>query len=385
MDIIYLDFAKAFDKVDHGVLLHKVRDLGITGKLGIWLHSFLLDRKQFVRIAGGVSSDSLVTSGVPQGTVLGPLLFLILMCDIDLGIVNSRIVSFADDTQLYTGISTVKDCDSLQSDLNLVYCWAEANNMVFNSQKFKYLSFSPSVSHCSFNLYTSPEMNLIDPIDQIKDLGIIMSSDCSFKQHITELCKRCSGLCGWILRTFSSRDPLPMMTLFKAIILSRLDYGSQLWSPSSVSQTNMVEKLQRAFTKHIAGMNHLSYQERLKALHLYSLQRRRERYIMIYMWKILEKKVPNLMSPIEFSISDRRGRCCKVSNVATGRLGSLAHGSFRWKGIRLFNSLPKSLRNLTSCSPSLFKKKLDLYLLNLIDNPSVPNVSNSLDKLADYQ
>ena len=87
--MIYLDFSKAFDKVDFGILFHKMKDMGITGKLGIWFYHFLVNRTQFVRLPGGSSTDSHVISGVPQGTVLGPLLFLILMSDIDEGIVNS--------------------------------------------------------------------------------------------------------------------------------------------------------------------------------------------------------------------------------------------------------------------------------------------------------
>ena len=136
---IYLDFSKAFDKVDHGVLLHKLRDMGIAGNLGIWFHSFLSNRYHFVRLQGGSSTASPVISGVPQGTV--PLLFLILMSDIDIGVLNTKVVSFANDTRLYSKISYVEDCDSLQSDLNYVYDWAKTNNMVFNSQKYKYLSF----------------------------------------------------------------------------------------------------------------------------------------------------------------------------------------------------------------------------------------------------
>ena len=202
VDMIYLDFSKAFDKVDHGVLLQKLRDMGIAGNLGIWFHSFLSNRYHFVKLLGGSSAASPVISGVPQGTVLGPLLFLILMSDT--GVLNAKVVSFADDTQLYSKISYVEDCDSLQSDLNCVYDWAKTKNMVCNSQKFKYLSFSTNVSiTCDYvNACVSPNLYVIDNVNNLKDLGIIMSSNCSFEQHIIELCKRCTGLCGGILSLY---------------------------------------------------------------------------------------------------------------------------------------------------------------------------------------
>ena len=281
VDMIYLDFSKAFDKVEHGVLLHKLRDMGIAGNLGIWFHSFLSNCYHFVRLPGGSSTASPVISGVPQGTVLGPLLFLILMSDNDIGVLNAKAVRFADDTQLYSKISYVEDCDSLQSDLN---CVTKTNNTVFNSQKFKYLSFSTNVSITIdyVNAYVSPNFIIIDNVNNLKDLGIIMSSNCSFEQHIIEFCKRCTGLCGWILRTFSSRESTVMMTLFKSLVLSRLDYGSQLWSPTKIRQIIMIEKIQKVFTKHIKGFTSFSYQERISNLKIYSLQCRRERYIIIY-------------------------------------------------------------------------------------------------------
>ena len=231
VDMIYLNFSKAFDKVDHGGLLHKLRDMGIAGNLGIWFHSFLSNHYHFVRLQGGSSTASPVISGVPQGTVLGPLLFLILM--IDIGVLNAKVVCFADDTRLYSKISYVED---IQSDLNCVYDWGKTNNMVFNSQKFKYLSFSTNVSITSdyVNAYVCPNLYVIDNVNNLKDLGIIMSSNCSFEQHIIELCKRCTGLYGWILITFNSRESTVMMTLFKSLVLSRLEYGSQLWSPTKI-------------------------------------------------------------------------------------------------------------------------------------------------------
>ena len=191
VDMIYLYFSKAFDKVDHGVHLHKLRDMGIAGNLSILFHSFLSNRYHFVRLPGGSSAASPVISGVPQGTVLGPLLFLILISDIDIGVLNAKVVSFADDTRLYSKISYVEYCDSLQSDLNCVYDWAKTNNMVFNSQKFKYLFFSStnvSITSDYVNAYVSPNLYVIDNVNNLKDLGIIMSSNCSFEQHIIELC-----------------------------------------------------------------------------------------------------------------------------------------------------------------------------------------------------
>ena len=184
--MVYLDFSKAFDKVDHGVLLHKIKMFGITGKLG---------------------------------------------------------VRFADDTILNYGISNVDDCAILQNDLNSIYEWASGNNMFFNAQKFKYICFNPHAS-LSCNVYTSSSLDIIDYSRHVLDLGIYVSSDCSFEFHInnnnnnnncliniTNLNKRTKHLTGWILRTFCSRDKLTMLTLFKALVMSRLDYGSQLWSP----------------------------------------------------------------------------------------------------------------------------------------------------------
>ena len=118
----YLDFSKAFDKVDHGILLHKLRDLAIICRLGLWFFHFLNKRQHYVRIHGGISQPHPVLSGVPKGTVLGPLLFLIMNIDIDKGISpSSKLVSFADDTRVYSCINDIEKCDQLQIHLNSIY------------------------------------------------------------------------------------------------------------------------------------------------------------------------------------------------------------------------------------------------------------------------
>ena len=181
-----------------------------------------------------------------------------------------------------------------------------------------------------------------------------MSSDYTFDLHISNLYRGWSNLAGWILRTFTMRDPHLMLTL-KSLVLSRLDYASQLWSPYLLKHIYLIEKVQRAFTKHISGIRDFSYCKCLETLKLYSLQRRRDRYSIIYVWNFFEALVPNLSDPITCSLSDRRGRTCIVYHAGVGRLGTLKYNSFRWRSIRMFNRLPKCIRMLSSCSVIRFK------------------------------
>ena len=127
-------------------------------------------------------------------------------------------------------------------------------------------------------------------------------------------------------------------------------------------------------------MHDLSYNERLKGLKLYFLQRRREIYCIIYVWKVLERLVPNFFHPIIATLSDRRGRSYTISNVNVSRKGTLAFNSFRWRSIRMFNGLPKYLRNATLCSINSFKTQLDSHLINIPDLSFLPGNSNSLDR-----
>jgi hypothetical protein len=137
VDVVYLDFAKAFDKVDHGVLFRKLRLLGVGGSLLRWIHNFLTDRVQAVAIGNSKSREARVKSGVPQGSVLGPILFLIHIADIDSELTHASTSSFADDTRVLMKITDGLDCERLQDDLSSIYDWALVNNMQFNGIKFE--------------------------------------------------------------------------------------------------------------------------------------------------------------------------------------------------------------------------------------------------------
>ena len=164
----------------------------------------------------------------------------------------------------------------------MLYMIGHHQTTCFNSKKFSYVCFSSNVSAYKSNLCIDPAINIIDSSTHVRDLDVSMSSNCMFDFHISNLYKRCSILAGWILRIFNIRDPQVMLTLYKSLVMSRLEHASQLWAPYSLKHVYLIEKVQRVFTKHISGMGFLSYSKRLEVLILYSLQRRRERYGIIY-------------------------------------------------------------------------------------------------------
>ena len=375
VDVIYIDFAKAFDKVDFMVTLRKLNMLGITGNVGRWMHCFLTKRTQQVLVNGERSTPHEVKSGVPQGSVLGPLLFLILIGDIDQEVAQAFLSSFADDTRIGSEIGSHEDSSALQSDLNAVYRWTEQNNMELNGDKFEFMRYGPRNELHPPMQYTSNTGRTIQGKDCVKDLGVLMSSDGSFKKHVESAVTEAKKLCGWILRTFSTRQTLPMLTLWKSLVQCKLDYCSQLWSPTERGAIQTIEMVQRSFLRKLSGMNQLPYWEQLRQLQLYSQERRRERYMTIYIWRILEGQVPNISSKVTAKWHARRGRECiipSVNRASPPSIQKLQHASLPVRGQQLFNTLPVDIQNITEFSVDAFKRQLDKYLRTVPDEPQIP-------------
>ena len=380
IDVIYLDFAKAFDKVVHKILLHKLYKGGVQNGVLAWLKSFLTGRKQVVAMEEAISSETAVVSGVPQGSVLGPVLFLIHIADIDKDIQHSDVSSFADDTRLMKAIRTIDDHGKLQNDLQTVYQWAKDNHMEFNSTKFEMLRYGDG--GVNPHVYMAPDGSSIERKKQLRDLGVIMCDSATFAEQIQTMVTKARRLVGWILRSFTTRSPALMLTLFKSLVIPLLEYCGQLWNPSTVGLIRQLEGVQRTFTWKIDGMRELNYWQRLAKLKLYSLQRRRERFIILYTWKIIQGLAPNVgadMYAIRWVMNARRGRLClvpPVNNRSLQRIQTLREGSFSVTAPRLFNKLPHTLRNYTGDFTS-FKKALDKFLRTVPDQPSLPHYYQS--------
>ena len=377
VNVIYLDFAKAFDKVDHKILVEKLKSLGICGKVLRWIHSFLTNRLQTVTICGRKSKESPVLSGVPQGSSLGPILFLIHITDIDDNVEYSDVSSFADDTRLIKEVSSTEDYLKLQRDLYGIYEWANTNNMTFNSKKFELLKYGKPVEQ-NVGAYLTPDGNTIKQVESVKDLGIMMQSTGSFDEHIDLMCTKGGQQAGWVLRAFRCREMKPMITLFKSLVLPHVELCSQIWSPVKLGLIRKLEKVQRVYTSKIQEVADFNYWDRLHILGLYSLERRRDRYMILYVFKIITGIVPNFLTE-RFRISvvnnPRRGRLCIIPALNTQSARSIQtriDSSFFVRGPMLFNCLPLYLRNHCGGIDSL-KRKLDKLLALIPDKPFVLN------------
>lgn len=223
-DSIYLDFAKAFDKVDHTLLLEKLHAYGIRGKLHAWFVSYLRNRNQTVVVNGKKSFPAPVISGVPQGTVLGPILFILYLNDMRTCVKHSIISSFADDTRIQKGIDHVEDKNLLQSDLNECIGWSEKNNMQMHVGKFELLMHSTGTSKLmqelpyssQFNEYTTSDGTSIYPSPKVRDLGIDIVPDLQWSPHINTICDNARRLIAWSLSVFEDRSPDTMLQLYKS-------------------------------------------------------------------------------------------------------------------------------------------------------------------------
>jgi len=248
VDVIYIDFSKAFDKVDHTILMNKLKAVGLCSKLLTWIESFLTNRKQMVVVNGATSEVAETISGVPQGSVLGPLLFIIMIGDIDEDVGYSTLSSFADDTRMKKAIQNLLDTFKLQEDLNRVYKWALENNMMLNGKKFEHIHYGKQMKT---NSYFTEHSKIIEKKSDVKDLGVLLTDDTTFKQHINGMIKKATELVGWVLRTFKSRDKDVMTTSWKSLIIPHLDYCSQLWNPQEKGLIQSIEAVQRSFTRQI--------------------------------------------------------------------------------------------------------------------------------------
>ena len=265
----------------------------------------------------------------------------------------------------------------LKSDLRNVIEWSLRNNMTLHKDKFECHKFSkhhtllelPFVSE----LYTYPvsEDNSLDPVYQLRDLGVLVSSDLSWSPHIRFIADKARQKASWVLSLFHTRSPEIMLTLCKSMVRSLLEYCCPLWHPTKISDIQELESVQKTFIARIAGMRDMHYLDCLIHLSLMSLQRRRERFIILHMWKILNKTASNDLN-ILFVTRPRFGNLAKIPSArknSTAANQSLFDNSFAVQGPMLWNAIPYHLNVIQDLQQ--FKDRLTKFMLSLPDKPPI--------------
>ena len=240
-DVLFLDFSKAFDTVPHRRLLMKLQHYGIDGKTSNWIATLLRGRRQRVIVNGTGSVWSPVLSGVPQGTVIGPILFLIYINDITCDI-NSRMRLFADDSIIYREIRSMEDHYKLQDDITKLQTWSERWQMTFKPEKCYVLSITNKRNISKF-LYHINDVAL-ESKDSWKYLGVIIDSKLNWNDHCTEIAAKARQALGLIQRTLHAATPKCKAIAYKALVRPRLEYASTAWNAHTAKNTRLLESIQ---------------------------------------------------------------------------------------------------------------------------------------------
>ena len=362
-DAVYLDCQKAFDTVPIRRLLVKLEAVGIKGKILKWISDFLQNREQRVQIRNATSEWVKVLSGVPQGSVLGPVLFLIYINDIVMNI-KSTIKLFADDAKICRPIRDASDQQALQDDLRSLENWSRKWLLKFNENKCKVIHFGHNNPETDYNLNGKP----LEKSDEEKDLGIQVSKNFKFSNHVSKIAAKANSVLGRIRRTFTYFDIENVRLLYTSLVRPHLEYGVQSWSPHYKKDIEKLEQVQRRATRLVPHLRDAPYEERLKAFNLTSLEERRKRGDAIETYKLV-KGIENVDHEQFFRVIregpsvNTRGHPYKLETqqVRTERRRNF----FSIRAVKTWNKLPREV--VTAENLNRFKNKYD----NLTTNTNV--------------
>ena len=325
-DVIYLDFAKAFDSVNHDIILHKLKtQYGIDGILLKFIANYLKDRGQCVTIGGKCSQMRSVLSGVPQGSILGPLLFVLFINDITDCVSNgTNIALYADDTKIWRTIESWHDYEILQKDIDSLYAWASENKMNFHPKKCKVLTVARSrkslpdfVSALPFLTYLyCMNDTYLEVVTSEKDLGVIVTSSLSQNEQCLQIYNKSSSKLGLLKRVCHfTKSVQQRRALYLAVVRSQLNHCCVMWRPTSDTMINKLERIQKRAVKWILNeedhhYNDIEYLSRLRDLDLLPLKYLFTLNDLIIFHKIFYKhndycvELPSYLRPYE--VEERR-------------------------------------------------------------------------------
>ena len=354
-DVLYCDFAKAFDKVPWERLLGKMEGIGVSGDLLGWVRVWLTGgRQQCVVLNGQQSGWREIVSGVIQGSCLGPALFLIFINDIDTAVdlTASCLFKFADDTKLACIVETEEDSKKFQEGVDGLATWSKDWQLLFNVGKCKIMHFGVKNKRFGYSL----DGVRLEEVELEKDVGVLVASSLKPSQQCSAAAGKANGVLGQISRAVKYRDKKTFIQIYKVYVRPHLEYCIQAWSPYLKADKEKLEKVQRRAVNMVAGLKGRTYQDKLREVGLTSLEDRRERGDMIQTFKIIQG-IDHVEAGTWFSMANERGREGAVNTRISKDTTRLVEGNSNYEIRRNFfsqrvpsrwNSLPEATRQKSS-------------------------------------
>ena len=315
VDVVYTDFSKAFDRVSHKILLQKLAAYGFGDLLVQWLGSYLLNRSFFTVVNGFQTQLKPITSGVPQGSHLGPILFNVFVNDLPGSLLYSRPFMYADDLKFCRVIKSPGDTLLLQADLDRIVEWCCLNEMALNSSKCCVVQFCRGGAVIPFQYHVN---NIVLQVKcEISDLGVIFDKKLTFISHMENIVSRASRMLGFVLRTVKGfRNYKTKILLYNGLVRSMLEYCSVVWRPHYATQSLRLERIQKRFLWHLMYSCGIpkkklpSYNKRLIHFNMMSLCNRRQVLDLGFASKIFSHKLdcPTLLNKFKFRVPVRYPR-----------------------------------------------------------------------------
>jgi hypothetical protein len=338
VDAVYTDFSKAFDRLNHLLLLKKLRTYGFVSRMYRWIESYLTGRTQTVRVGDFESKIIQVRSGVPQGSHLGPLLFLLFINDILDSITSVQALLYADDLKLYCVIKDENDCLNLQRDLDNLTEWCEVNKLYLNISKCKVISFGRKLTPIWSDYILNGQM--LERVETMNDLGVLLDKKLNFIDHIDSIVARARKMLGFIMRVAKEfNDPFVLKCLYCSLVRSKLEFASCVWNPYYSVHENKIERVQKKFIRfalrRLGWMDERKnkfppYESRCKLLTLDTLKKRRKIGSAMFMRDILTARndSPNLLRMANITVGYYRTRSTDMLYIDTHNTNYGTHGPF---------------------------------------------------------
>lgn len=349
VDVVYTDYSKAFDKIDHNILLLKLFKSGIHGDLLRWFSSYIDNRSQAVVLHNYSSNWTRVLSGIPQGSLIGPLLFNIYVNDIESCLQTSNLLCFADDMKIYSSISSPEDVAAFQADLNRLESYCLSNKLELNTSKCSVLTFTRKFTYIPTK-YTLLGQHLSRK-ESIRDLGVYHDSKLIFEVQINDIVNKASKSLGFIMRMSKHfTEAKTLKILYCTFVRTHLEYASQIWNPCYIKYIDRIESIQKRFFKYFCFRFKIpyysyTYADLCKKLHFLPLVNRREIADYIFLLKLLHNHIDcsPLLNKLKFKIPtifSRHSGPLYVPKVST----NYRQNTYLLRACETFNKVSKKLK-----------------------------------------